>query len=469
MTRVSLLVAMAVTAGPVAAAPRLQDVAVAADAAALTFTLSLTQAIARDAVSAEVVDHGALLVVRLDGVSVSRRWLSLADPAIRRSLVRPARERTPPAGAVLRVRFARAWPAAGAARVGITLDGPRVVVRLPRATDGPTRLEPALVPVAPALGPPAAEEPPIDTSLSEASPPEESLPQTSPSEGSPPNGSSPEEPPLEASPPREPAASVAAGLDRLDRALHAGLRRNADLPRVALLPLDAVDDAARAEDLAAAATAALAYHLDRRPQLFRVPDAAVRATRARYLRGRTESLSLSEAATLGALLGADTVIAGAVAATGDTVEVRAVVLDASTGRLTMEMREPFARDAFVAFAADARSDDGYADAAWRSALVPGWAQVRRGDTARGAALLTLFGGVLAVGVTSALLGRDAEQDYRGGAGRASLDRRADADAHYDRATGFLVAAGVVWSAAMIDALTGCTPTTTWQPHLERTP
>ncbi len=451
---IRLLVIAALLPAVSHAAPRLERVTVEDDEAALVLTLTLDAAVPAAAVSTAVVSDDAVWVVRVDGAVARRRWVTLSDPWIRRALILPAR--TPPPAALLRVRMKTTIPPGSAEAAVIDVEGARVTVRLPRpghAAAAP--LEPATLPPDPPPAPPVAPTPP-DPPAAEPPPPPPEAPARRPAPSAP-------APPVRDAP-AQPATTVTEGLDRLDRTVHAGLRRAAELPRVALLPFERIDREGDAADLAGPATAAVQARLDRRPLVFRVDDAAARTARRRYLRGRAEGLDSAEAATLGGMLGADAVVTGTVAVTGGTVEVRARVLDTASGQLLAEARAPFPREDFTAFADAITVEDTRAGAALRSALLPGWAQLHRDEVGRGAAYVTLFATLLSVGLTSAALGHAAESDYRGGDDAASLARRSDADAHYDRANVFLLGAGTLWLTALVDTLVTAEPRIRYAPE-----
>ncbi len=436
------------------AAPRLERVAVASDDDAIDLTLSFDEAIPADAVSTAVVSRDAVLVVRVNGARAARRWVKLSDRWIERSLILPGRQ--PPA-ALLRVRMKTAIPAASADAVSVEVDGARVRVRLPRPGRADTApLEPAALPVEAAVEASVEPPPPTPPPAAEPAPPPAAPPEPGPAP-------TPPRRPVRDEPAR-PASTVTEGFDRLDRAVHTGLRRAAELPRVALLPFETIEPGPDASGFAGSATAAVRARLDRRPLLFRADDARAREARDRYLRGRAEGLDAAEAATLGGLLGADAVVTGTVAMTGSTVEVRARVLDTATGQLLADASAPFTHDEFAAYVDAITVEETRGGAALRSAVLPGWAQLHRGELGRGAGYLTLFATLLSVGVTSAALGHRAESAYRDGDDAASLARRDDADAHYDRANGFLLGAGAVWLTALVDTLVTAEPSVRYAPE-----
>ena len=93
--------------------------------------------------------------------------------------------------------------------------------------------------------------------------------------------------------------------------------------------------------------------------------------------------------------------------------------------------------------------------------MPGWGQLHAGETARGAGYLGAFAGAFTAGLASAIAGAVAESDYREN-DPATVGRRADADAHYGRASALLLGATAVWLASLVDALVTAEPRTTFE-------
>ena len=100
-----------------------------------------------------------------------------------------------------------------------------------------------------------------------------------------------------------------------------------------------------------------------------------------------------------------------------------------------------------------RVNDPRPSAALRSLAVPGWGQIHKGDRARG----VVFGAAWAAGVAGTLGSHAARADAR----RAYLDAPTPEEAtalypafdrwHKARAA-FAIGTGVVWAAAVVDAL-----------------
>ncbi|MCB9537578.1 MAG: hypothetical protein H6704_15110 [Myxococcales bacterium] len=257
--------------------------------------------------------------------------------------------------------------------------------------------------------------------------------------------------------PPAPAADVSAGLDRVTAHLHATLLEREAPARLAVLAVDAVDEAAPPRQLAAFTTAALRHRLRDRPRVFLAPTARLDATLDALGRAAADD----EARAAARLHGADTLTRATLTATGDTLTLRATLFDAASGHPLARADQSFERAALAAAADAAAVPFGPADATWRSAVAPGWGQIEAGATGRGVAYATLFGASLAAALTSAVLGAAAEDDYQD-SGADAVERREDGNAHYSRANVFFVAAGAVWLTAVLDALITTDDRVTWR-------
>lgn len=455
-------------AGVADAAPRVRGVAFAADDAALRFTVDIEGVYDSGRFSARLVDRRRVLEVRLGGVATKRTWLKTDDPLIQRTLLHPSRGA---ARANLRVRFHQALPKGHAAAVEFIPRDGKLVVRVPRPADAP------LTVASPAPAPAAMPEPapPPEPEL-EPEPPPPPAPQPDPAPAPAPvpvpaAAAIPAPPPPAAPPPvRTPAtppappSEVAAGLDRVAVHLHDALRDRPEPARLAVLPIDAVDEAAPPLHLAAFATTALRHRLRRRPRLFLAASRDLDATLAPLARAAADD----EARAAARLHGADTLTRATLTATGDTLTLQATVVDATSGHPLARVDQTFERAALDAAAAAAAQPFGPSDAAWRSAVAPGWGQIEAGATGRGVAYATLFGASLVAALTSAALGVAAEDDYQD-SGADAVERRDDGNAHYSRANVFFVAAGALWLSAVVDALVTTEDRVTWRFAAEPTP
>lgn len=231
-----------------------------------------------------------------------------------------------------------------------------------------------------------------------------------------------------------------------------------------MLEVDAVDEAAPPLHLAAFTTAALRHRLHRRSGVFLASNRGLDATLGPLARAAADD----EARAAARLHGADTLTRATLTATGDTLTLQAAVVDATSGHPLARIDQSFDRPALDAAATAAAVPFGPSDAAWRSAVAPGWGQIEAGATGRGVAYATLFGASLVAALTSAALGVAAEDDYQD-SGADAVERREDGNAHYSRANVFFVAAGAFWLTAVIDALATTEDRVTWRFDAEPTP
>lgn len=440
---------------------------------------------------------GEVLILRLGGITARRQWITTEDPAIFRTLLHPSTDRPP--GAILRVRFRDAVITrdlvkdiqaeyAGDDRRTVLISVPRPPApEKGRKGRGRTKPEP----------PPPAEPPPPEDAPPEEAPepptpeppapePADSAPEPMrlerdvvPADPPPPDPASdvqrdptptrpvaPSPPPADppATPPAAPAGfeaiiappdpqtgDVRAGLDGLVDRLRLGMAQRPGVPRVAVLPFAALDPASRAAHLDDATTALIGARLTRRAGLVQVDPERLRDGLAGLHRGDDGRFALDDARALAEMLGADTLLAGAVATEGDAVIVSGRAIDARSGRDLGLTRQPLDAAEVRAIAAAIREEQTVGGTILRSALLPGLGQIHQGHTGRGAGYLTAFVATLGAGAVSAALGASAEADYHED-DASTVSRRDDADAHYARATAFFVGAGAVWLASLVDAM-----------------
>lgn len=97
----------------------------------LVFGLRADRPLPLDGVLARAVEGGAVLIIRVPGVQVDRKWMTgVAHRRIKRALLHPSVQ-TPPA-AVLRVRFARPLSAAARRGLAVQIEGDQATVIVPR-------------------------------------------------------------------------------------------------------------------------------------------------------------------------------------------------------------------------------------------------------------------------------------------------------------------------------------------------
>lgn len=427
---------------------------------------------------AEVIParKGEVLILRLGGITAKRKWIKTRDRAIRRTLLHPSTERPP--GAILRIRFKRRVITRDLVKdiqaEYIGDDRRTVLISVPRPPEGegkrkakarakadpkPPEPPPTTDPPpekAPDPDPPKAAEPDPKPAEPEDAPP----PPTTPPVAPPPPTMAPAAPPTPApapfeaivAPPEPRTADVRGGVDGLVDRLRLGIEQRPGVPRIAVLPLTALDDASHREHIDASGTELVAARLLRRPGLVMVDPERFEDGLERLHRGDDGRFALDDARALAAMLGADTLIAGSVLSDGDTVTLSGRAIDVDSGRDLGATRQPFDRAAMRALSDSIREEYTASGAILRSALLPGLGQISQGHTGRGAGYLTGFTATLGAGIISAALGAAAESDATDDPSPGGLAREDDANGHYTRATAFFVAAGAVWLASLVDAI-----------------
>ncbi len=430
---------------------------------------------------AEVIParKGEVLILRLGGITAKRKWIKTRDRAIRRTLLHPSTERPP--GAILRIRFKRRVITRDLVKdiqaEYIGDDRRTVLISVPRppeakrkakaeAKTDPKPPEPPTTDPppeeAPDPDPPKAAEP--DPKPAELDPkpaePEDAPPLPTTPPVAPPPTMAPAPPPTPApapfeaiiAPPEPRTADVRGGVDGLVDRLRLGIEQRPGVPRLAVLPLTALDDASHREHLDASGTELVAARLLHRPGLVMVDPARFEDGLERLHRRDDGRFALDDARALAAMLGADTLIAGSVLSDGDTVTLSGRAIDVASGRDLGATRQPFDRAAMRALSDSIREEYTASGAILRSALLPGLGQISQGHAGRGAGYLTGFTATLGAGIISAALGAAAESDAADNPSADGLAREDDANGHYTRATAFFVAAGAVWLASLVDAI-----------------
>ncbi|MFN3202150.1 MAG: FlgO family outer membrane protein [Bradymonadia bacterium] len=261
--------------------------------------------------------------------------------------------------------------------------------------------------------------------------------------------------PLVASAEDDPS-TVQSGVYTLTSKLVDGLKARdpGGLRRVAVLPLEALDEEASRHKLGRVTSELMSSKLLDEPRLLQVERAQLEAVIAELKRSESGALDPAGAASVGKLLGANAIILGTVSTTGPTFVITARTVDAETGEVLSAADSSFPRGSMVALSEDMVEVKSRTGAALRSVVLPGWGQLYNGDTGRGVTYGALFGLAAAGAIGSAVLGSQAENEYNENR-PDTVDRRADANDHYDRANIMLVAMGAVWAVALVDAwLTG---------------
>ncbi len=439
--------------------------------------------------------RGEVLILRLGGITAARKWIETPDPLIKRTLLHPSTQRPP--GAILRVRFKRRLITKDlvqqirAEYVGADQRTVRITVPRPEGRGGKARTRPKATPktkgdpsedgaadTATATPDPATPDPP--TPDRDGAAPEDPAPAAAatddpaaqPSDGARPVPDTPAPPAVPAadpspstpmtppptptfaavvSPPAPRTADVTDGLDGFVDRLRLGLEQRPGVPRVAILPFTALDEASHRDHLDDANSALIAARMLRRPGLVLVEPETFDDGLERLHRGEDGRFALDDARALAEMSGADTLVAGSVLSEGDTVTIAGRAIDVATGRDLGATRQPFDRDAMRRLSERIRIEHSASSAILRSALLPGLGQISQGHTGRGAGYLTGFIATLGAGAVSFALGATAESDYQSN-DPSTVGRRDDADAHYARSSAFFVAAGAVWLASLVDAI-----------------
>lgn len=259
-------------------------------------------------------------------------------------------------------------------------------------------------------------------------------------------------PPTAARADRGSPSAVRESISQLGGALAASLRgrETTGFHRLAVMPFEALGAEAREKDLGRVSAELLASRLTLEPRLLQVERARLGPILEELERSDQGKLSPEGAASVGRLVGANRVVVGSVAEAGAEYLVTARVVDTETAQVLAAADQSLSREGFVALSEDLVEVKSRAGAALRSAVLPGWGQLYNGDTGRGVAYLSLFASAAIGAAASAWLGSSAEDDYHRNT-PDTVDRREDANAHYQRVNVLLVSAGVVWAVAVADA------------------
>lgn len=255
--------------------------------------------------------------------------------------------------------------------------------------------------------------------------------------------------------PADKPGTVQAGVQALSDALAERLAASAKgYRRLAVLPFETLDEEARSKELGRLSSELLASRLAARPGILQVERSRLSSVVDELQRTEKGHISPEGAASVGKLLGANQVVLGSIATAGATYVLTARLVDAETGQVLAASDQNVPREGLIALSEDLVEVKTPGGAALRSTAVPGWGQIYNGDTARGVSYLVLFGGLAATAATSAFLGASAEDEYTTNK-PDTVDRRKDANAHYDRVNYALIGGGAVWVASIVDAwLTG---------------
>ena len=156
------------------------------------------------------------------------------------------------------------------------------------------------------------------------------------------------------------------------------------------------------------------------------------------------------AAQMGRILGAESLVSGAVSAVGPNYIVTVRQVDVTSGRVLNSAQVQFERSGLVALSADAvvlRSKTG---AAFRSALVPGWGQFYNREPAKGVLFTAAGLGALGTAAAYYVRAQSAFTDYKMGTSE-TVDQRELANDYIKTANISLIAFGAVWLLNVLDA------------------
>ncbi len=417
-------------------------VKLARDGDTLVFEFACGAEVAADAVSTKRLSNGSVLEIHLAGLDAKRGWVKLKDKALKRTLLKSGG-----GAAILRTRLKDPLPEAAFEGIKVSSAGETVTVRVP-TTEAAAKAAPAPVAAAvvapvpvPAAPPPAPAAPePKPEPVAKVAPPKQEKPAEEPAAPAAPESQIQDD------------GTVQTGIliltQRLATALEA--QEATGFRRVAVLPFKPLDKDVTDHSLDKVSTELMSAKLAQRPRILQVERSRLDAVVSELKRSERGELSPKGAASVGKLLGANSVVLGSVGTAGADYIVTARAVDAETGQVLAAADPNFTRQGMIAISEEVVEVKSKFGAAVRSAVAPGWGQIYNGDTGRGIAYLTLFVGAAGGAITSAVLGVQAENEYQENS-RDTVDRREDANAHYDRVNLFLIGLGAVWAVAVADA------------------
>ena len=250
--------------------------------------------------------------------------------------------------------------------------------------------------------------------------------------------------------------SIQAGIQNLAQRLVGGLERasKAGFRRMAVLPFDSIDKKAKKHKLGRVSSELLSSRLSREPKILQVERARLEAVIGELERSERGELSSDGAVSVGKLLGANNVVIGSIAVAGPDYLLTARVVDSETGRVVTAADQVFPQAGMVALSEDMVEIKSKTGAAIRSAVFPGWGQLYNGATGRGIFYGAAFLGTAAGAIMSAVLGKQAQDDYTSTdpiEQEANVARRKEANGHYERANYLMAGIGAIWALAVSDA------------------
>ncbi len=256
---------------------------------------------------------------------------------------------------------------------------------------------------------------------------------------------------------------VDVAMRRLGDMLASGLSRlpgGARYQRLAVLPLTELGAESRKRELGAVVTAELSTTLRRDHGLLLVERAKLGSLLAEVKLGEMGLVDPKDAPRLGKLAEAQALVLGSVADAGDRFLVNARVVATETGDTLATASESISAASLVALSSEAVVLRSRADAVYRSLLLPGWGQAYNRQRGKAIAFGAAAAGTLGAALAFHLVGQGAERDYQNkvNPGQLGGDPSAEAAAlrqkatdNYQRRNAFLIGAGAVWAAGVVDA------------------
>ncbi|MFH1807614.1 MAG: DUF5683 domain-containing protein [Pseudomonadota bacterium] len=176
------------------------------------------------------------------------------------------------------------------------------------------------------------------------------------------------------------------------------LSKNARYLRFAVLPFEAVDADSKEKGLGLVVTDVLATTLLRDHRLALVERARLNAVLGEMALQQTGVTDETKAAEVGKIANADVLILGQVALLGDRYKVTAKMLETETATVVSVVETDLPAADLVALSSNAVVLRSKADAAFRSAVLPGWGQHYNQEATKGWVFTGVTGALLLGGV-----------------------------------------------------------------------
>ena len=446
----SLLFALPLALSRAYAAPAL-SVSLEAPEGALDFVFSSDDgALSADALKASFVK--GRLVVDVEGVEAARAWQKgWSHPMLDRALVYPQKKKGKEPKASLKVKFKRKPSKESVKGIQVLdLGGGRVAVRFP--WEGAAAMQ-ALTPVrvSPAAeADPSAEAlpaPPAPVEVDEKGSTLSEAPRAPEQVFNDPDAHSPEPHEL-----RRVYEELAAAQSQAARAV-------ASVPRILALPFGRLSGDARGgeegtlDGLALLSTRLLDEQLLHSPELIWVSSDESRSYAA-HLRHDAPMIDLEKARALAAHEGADMIMRGGLRfepGRAGIVRLNSQLISTRTGEVSSELSFFLSSDRLQAAFERAWVEETRGGAITRALLFPGWGHVYRGERGAGWGYVGVGAALLTGAVVSTVAGVLAARSYNTN-DATTAHRRADANAHYDRANLLWAGYGATWLASLLSTV-----------------